>query len=459
MASLAAINYTQGEATLREVGEQSIIGGSITGEPFSDWAGPVSLAADAEWRREAIGGTGDQISADTGWFSTNFFPYFGSQTVTEGALETVVPLLKDKPFVQELDFNGAARATDYSTSGYVTTWKLGLEYSPINDVRVRATYSSDIRAPNLFNLFGYSNGHGSTIDPFRNNVSSPSYGITVGNPKLTAEKAHQYEIGVVFQPSEVPGLNLSVDYYHIKIAEAIAAIPSPLTQCFGTRIGSTLTGTSPYCSLVVRNADGSLYSVTSYSINEASFLASGVDYSGDYRKGLSEIVSSWKGTADLHITATNTMHDITDTGIPGANRVLDATGSGNVPRWAVFATLTYQLDKWRFAWTERYTSAILANNTTIVCQTNCPNPIPTGFSTLNVVPREPTYFLANVTLNYRFFENDQQNAEGFINVNNVFNKIPPFNFGGGIKGYGVPANQTLYDSIGLYVTAGLRFRL
>jgi hypothetical protein len=276
---------------------------------------------------------------------------------------------------------------------------------------------------------------------------------------LRAEKAHPYEIGVVFNPSEVPGLNLAIDYYHIKIAEAIASIPSPLTQCYGTQIPGTLTGTSPYCALVQRNADGSLYSVTSYPINEASFLVSGVDYSGDYRKQLSEWVDSWKGTADIHLTATNTMHDITDTGIPGANRILDATGTGSVPRWAVFGTLTYELDRWRFAWTERYISSILSSNTVITCSTNCPNPIPTGFSTLNVVPREPTYFLASVTLNYRFYQNDQQNAEAFFNVNNVFNKFPPFNFGGGIKGYGVPANQTLYDSIGLYFNAGIRFRL
>ena len=83
-----------------------------------------------------------------------------------------MPLVKGVPGVQELDVNGAARATDYSTSGYVTTYKYGLEYTPISDLRLRATNSFDIRAPNLTNLYGYSNGHGTTADPFMNNASS-----------------------------------------------------------------------------------------------------------------------------------------------------------------------------------------------------------------------------------------------------------------------------------------------
>ena len=52
-----------------------------------------------------------------------------------------------------LEFNGAVRATDYSTAGYVTTWRAGATWQPIEDIRLRVTRSRDIRAPNLSELF------------------------------------------------------------------------------------------------------------------------------------------------------------------------------------------------------------------------------------------------------------------------------------------------------------------
>src|SRR5262249_49317301 len=161
---------------------------------------------------------------------------------------------KDKPFVQELDANAAARATEYSTSGYVTTYKYGLEYTPINDIRLRGVYSEDIRQPSLNNLYGFSVGHGTTIDPFNGNVTAPSYSISGGNPNLKPEKAHQYEIGLVTQPSEVPGLNVSVDYWHINITGAIGTLSAAyeLQQCLATQIPGTFTGTSPLCALIQR---------------------------------------------------------------------------------------------------------------------------------------------------------------------------------------------------------------
>src|SRR3546814_12953799 len=87
-------------------------------------------------------------------------------------------------------------ATDYSTSGYVTTWKAGLTWEPVPDIRFRATRSRDIRAPNLGELFTA----GSTrinvlIDPTQNNASVQFAGTTRGNPLLDPENADQWEIG------------------------------------------------------------------------------------------------------------------------------------------------------------------------------------------------------------------------------------------------------------------------
>lgn len=463
VVSQAAINYTQGDAHMREAEKQTIAGGTLTGAPFNDWAGPVSVAVSAEWRREIANGYNDAISAETGWFSTNYFPFIGSQSVREGALETVVPLWKD------LDLNAAARATDYSTSGYVTTWKFGLEWTPIQDIRFRATQSMDIRAPNLSELYGYSNGHGTTVDPFAGNVSVPAYTVTGGNPELKPEKAHQSEFGVVLQPSFLPGFHLSADWWRIRITGAISTLNPEyeLQDCFNTRIDNSYSGTSPYCSLITRNSDSSLNSVEIIPFNLASFLAQGIDYQADYRTRLDNLVDKAPGTIQLSLAATQTQKLITDTGIPGPAETLDSVGysasttaGSGAPRWAAFASLAYDLDPWRFVWQERFVSSVRAANTYIECSTNCPSVIPAGFQTIGWDQSLPAYFVANVSVQYKFMEGDRgKNVQLFLGVDNLFNKLPPWARTTPGQLFQVNTNSTLYDTLGLYVHAGVRLQL
>ena len=206
-------------------------------------------------------------------------------------------------------------------------------------------------------------------------------------------------------------------------------------------------------------APASLISVTTQSFNLASFFTSGTDYSLDYRKNLTEWVSSWKGTVDVHLNATDTIHSITNTGIAGPSEILEGSGVGNVPRWAVFGTLTYDLDPWRFAWSERYDSSVLGSNVDIVCSTKCPNPVPVGYSTVSYSPRVPTYFLANFSMQYKFMENGQREATAFLSVENVFNRQPPFNREVPTQLFFASVNTAVYDTIGTYFRAGVRFRL
>src|SRR6185312_14482473 len=105
-----------------------------------DWAGPVSIAFGIEHRWEAVhDAPTDALDASGSYFVGNFLPNYGSYNVTEGYVETVVPLAKDLSWAKSLDFNGAVRATGYSVAGYATTWKAGVTYAPIDDVHFRVT--------------------------------------------------------------------------------------------------------------------------------------------------------------------------------------------------------------------------------------------------------------------------------------------------------------------------------
>ncbi|RYE50585.1 MAG: TonB-dependent receptor, partial [Hyphomicrobiales bacterium] len=158
----------QGTPEYRAVISQHNVEGAISGELFELWAGPVSTSVGASYRRSklTLAGNGDPSvnynvpgvrgipATQTRWMGTlNVGHAFGSQSVKEAFAEVVIPLLKDVPLVQSLDISGAARFTDYKTSGSVWTWKVGGTWRPIDDILFRATYSRDIRAPTLFDLY------------------------------------------------------------------------------------------------------------------------------------------------------------------------------------------------------------------------------------------------------------------------------------------------------------------
>ncbi|HEY6645390.1 TonB-dependent receptor plug domain-containing protein, partial [Povalibacter sp.] len=204
---------------------------NMSGEPFSTWAGPVSTAFGLEYRKQWVDGAVSDLDQSSAFFAGNYKATDGSYNVTEGYLETIVPLLKDVPFAESVDLNTGVRRTSYSVTGDVTTWKVGASWTPVSDVRFRWTRSLDIRAPNLGEMFNPGVvGTGNTTDPFDGPLSSTtglptgaSYllkSMTPGSTDLKPERGYTTGVGVVYQPSFVPRLNISVDYYDIVIRDA-----------------------------------------------------------------------------------------------------------------------------------------------------------------------------------------------------------------------------------------------
>jgi iron complex outermembrane receptor protein len=199
---------------------------SISGSPFETWAGPVTVALSGEARFMSLdilarGENRTGLVDCTGlrlcdpkanrWLSGGA-SVSASNDVEEGAVEANVPLLKDSWLGDSLNVNLAGRFTNYSTSGGVQTYKVGLNYAVNDAVRFRSTWSVDIRAPNLYDLFqptttssgsGYFDIHTST----QNNTQV----VSGGNPSLQPEVARTFTAdsrflsGVLNVPRLLPG--------------------------------------------------------------------------------------------------------------------------------------------------------------------------------------------------------------------------------------------------------------
>jgi iron complex outermembrane recepter protein len=453
--SQAAINYVEGSPYNDDDFRQTVESINVSGEPFSDWAGPISVATGFEHREEAGSGNSDPYEeAPVPWFFSAGLPTIGHFTVTEGYVETVVPLAKDAAWAKSLDFNGAVRGTGYD-SGPVATWKVGVTYSPVDDVRFRVTRSHDIREPNLNDLFmGTFATLAGINDPFNNNVSTVVRTITSGNPKLVPEDAETLGLGVVFQPSFLPGFNASIDYYSIDISNGIGTLTSQqiIDLCYA--------GNQQACGLVQRSPAGgsNAYTINAAPLNLSSEKASGLDIETSYQFPLNNLVSSWPGKIGLRALGTHYINDTVNSGIPGSIPVQNVGNNSDTgpPHWRYDATIDYSTILVTLAFTLRGVSAGVYSNSNIQCTSGCPASTP-NYPTLNDNHIAGATYL-DVGATYRLGGSDQ--AEVFFNIRNLMNRDPaafsPFSSVGYVF---EAANPALYDVLGRVFRAGVRFKL
>jgi len=303
---------------------RNVAGASVSGVLFNLPAGPVSVAAGAEYRKDnyRFNPSALDIAREYGASSQN--PLAGAFDVKEVFGEIRVPILSDLPFVHMLAVEGAARFSDYSTVGSVFAWKAGAEFAPIRWVRFRGAYNQAVRAPNISELFaavarGFTGGTdpcdvgqvrsaavkqlciaqgvpASDIETFRQS----QLGLTQesgGNPNLTEEKSKTYTVGAVVTPPFIPRLNITVDYFNVTVSDAITTINAnqTLNDCF-----SNLTASSPTCQSIFRLPSGQIDYVRISNSNIGALKVEGVDAQLDYRVPLPGML----GVADEPATLT-----------------------------------------------------------------------------------------------------------------------------------------------------------
>ena len=244
----------------------------------SPWAAePIAFAVGSEYRRYKAARAPDnlaQVPGELGGAGGAVRPLSGGFDVKEAFGELIVPLVADKPFFNELTIEAGVRHSKYKVDAVgdpsfsATTYKFGANWEPVEGLKLRGNYQRAVRAPNIGELFapvatGLTNlavdpcaGAGPTTNAnlalacinqgapaaavaagtIQNPVAGQANSTGGGNPNLGTEKATTYTFGAVIQPSGlVNGLTVSIDYYNIKITDAITP-PTPgdvIFACFG----------------------------------------------------------------------------------------------------------------------------------------------------------------------------------------------------------------------------------
>jgi len=417
---------------------------SVDGQysPFSTWAGPLSIAAGFEYRKESFSARADATSIASQWFVGNPKAGGNGYNVKELFGEVLVPIL-DKSAIGSIDLNGAVRRTDYSTSGVVTTWKVGGTWA-IGDLQLRATRSRDIRAPSLGDLFA---PRSQFVNAFldRSQTGSPQVANTTlsgGNPNLKPENADTLTAGGIYQPRWFPGFSLSVDYYKINIKGAITAVGGQtiIDLCYGFNRPKNPAA----CQSIIPVAGAvGLAGATIFTsgINANNVGVEGIDFEANYRTSLDTIAKGLPGTLALRALASNRLKD--ETNLPG-DSVPPVLGTFNSLKWRGFMTTTYAVGPSSTTLTTRYYGPGKISNDPETSRTG----IPAAFNRVRPVWYFDLAENVDVKLSGKTFT-------VFGVVENLFDRDPePIPSSGTSFGTAAP-----YDLLGRSYRIGLRFKI
>jgi outer membrane receptor protein involved in Fe transport len=456
---------------------QFVASGFVSGD-FSNLfelpGGPIGFSVGGEYRRETNAYDLDDLT-QAGYAFYNAIPSFTAPAfeVKELFGEVSVPLVKDLPLLKSLTLTASGRVADYKgATGTVYAYSGGVDWQPIDDIRLRGSYSRSVRAPNLSELFS---SQSQNFAPAPNDPCSArnlatgsttrvanctaagrpaSYDfvytssleiISGGNPKLTEEKSKSYTIGGVFAPSFIPGLSLSADYYQVTVNNVITSVSAQnilnlcydaadLNNVFCAQFQRAGASGGPRGEIPFQILEASLLQST---LNFAKFKVRGVDTELAYRRKF-----SW---GDLNLKAIWTRaiqrDEFTNPADPGrANRILNELGD---PKNQVNFNADLKVNKFTFGYQLRWIDKQLISAFEDVNSLQGRPPENLDFADVRSYPE---VFYHDIRLEIE----GNQKFNFYLGVDNITNKQPPF----GLTGVG--AGSGIFDVRGRYFYTGFK---
>ncbi|MEI9992407.1 MAG: TonB-dependent receptor [Rhizomicrobium sp.] len=404
----------------------------------------------------------------------------GATHVAEGYGEASIPLVQDAFLAQSISLELAMRYSSYDSID-ATTYKIGADWAPTDDIRFRGSFDRAVRAPNVIDLFlgqGFNlfdqgsdpcgptpNGHGGFNAPTASLAacqrtpgagSAPWYNTALlnspanqynfqqgGNLNLGAEKADTFTVGFVATPTFLPGFTASIDYFDIKLRNAISALdPTAIEDsCYTDNVAAS-------CALIHRNpGNGSLWIgsgfVDSRNTNIGGVRTSGIDFSAAYALDLTDVGWDKVGSLSFSLNGTYLNTLTTDTGLGGSSAIYSCVarfssncGTPN-PAWRHI---------FRVGWTTPWDDIVLTGTWRFFGGVK-----EFGVADLSVLGTRlgaQNYFDLQVAAPV------MTGATIRLGVNNLFDTDPPLTNAIGTTGNGNTFPQS-YDSFGRYLFADL----
>ncbi|KJV42400.1 TonB-dependent receptor domain-containing protein [Brevundimonas sp. KM4] len=441
---------------------ETVFSAGIDGSLLTLPAGPLSFFLGAEFRKADIDDTPglDSQTGNTYNFSTAAITR-GKDAVREVFGEIEAPLLRDVPFAHELSLSASARWTDYDSYGDDTTYKIGLNYAPVEGVLFRATYGTSYRAPALFEQFlGATAGFIASTNDVCNNYDATttnpnraancaSQGLPAGFTAtssvrvlqaggaaagLSAETSTNFTGGIVLTPTlpeSFGRLAFAVDYYKIELDNSVSQVGAAyiLSQCYNSS-QAEFAARSGYCAFVSRDTATRALTVTNGYVNIATNYVEGIDYNARYTR---EEVFGGRISANLAVTQYLSRYSQ----LFPTDPIYDAIGTTSDPEYTAQFDLTFAKDQWRVRYGIDWTAATSDEED---------QQARNGYSLLNdfgIDTRLNDYFLHNVSAQWA--------AKDFsvtVGVRNLFNAEPPSASGYWFAGVGNAPIYSGYDYYG-----------
>ncbi len=389
-------------------GAMSVAGGvSYRQDKFSQVSGPDELTAldvlpaTAEGYRGLPGNLEGSILLQ--FSGIDDAPVTGDFDVREVFAETLIPLLRDRPGVQALDGSASIRYADYSGSGGVLAWKLGLDWRITESLRARLTRSRDTRAGTLSERFDVSTGGGTANDP----VLGESYSfnlISGGNPNVDPELSDTWTAGLVFRPVALPGFALSADWYDIKIKDYISQLGAQRI------IDDCQAGATALCERVIRDpVTNRISAVENLFLNVAQARVNGVDVESSYRMPVTLFGGGAEALSLRLFASWLAENSQSNVGAP----LRDSAGTTGLPEWTATGILGYENGAFRSTLTGRW----------IDSRQQVADPVPLAQQLDD--DKVASVFYMNWRGEYEFGRARGGSQKVFLNVANLLDRDPP----------------------------------
>ncbi len=301
---------------------EAVVAGNVQGDLLELPGGMMGFAAGIEARRDSGAVTHDTCSRSSCYWQNFGDDFAGQLNVMEGYIETAMPFLSGKPRrrTARARCRGAAHVYDNKQPGHfeyynngtilyvndrestigATTYKVSALYDPTEWLRIRATRSRDIRAPNFSELYERTESVGftGTANPWTGGSDLAARSRTPATSTCNAEEGDTETFGVVFSPqwSWGQGLRLSVDWWNIDIDGAIARLgTSPIVDgCF--------RGNAALCEFIDGDGPGGVMTnIRNAFLNLDVYSTKGVDLEALYQFDLSRRRRRWASACSRRV--------------------------------------------------------------------------------------------------------------------------------------------------------------